>query len=84
MQPSLPLTIPQLGHQVLSAKDNFRHAILLRCRLLSSTYFRFVQISFRMLSMYVSQDVRGLALGLFPFPLDLGLSLLWSSQRLIT
>ena len=40
--------------------------ILLRCRPLSSTSFKFVPLSFRM--MYFSQDVRGLPLGLnFPF-----------------
>ena len=46
---------------------NVRQAILLWYRPLSSTSFKFVPLSFRMLSMYFSQDVRGLLLGLFPF-----------------
>ena len=54
---------------------NVRQTILLRCidLYLRTTSFKFVPLSFRMLSY--SQDVRGLPLGLFPFIWDVVLSL---------
>ena len=38
---------------------------MLRCRPLSSTSFKFVPLSFRMLSMYFSQDVRGITKSMY-------------------
>ena len=64
----LTLTIVQSGHQVLSASKTFSPGDSFRCSRLSYTSFRFVPLSFRMLSMYFSQDVRGLPrLGLTTF-----------------